>query len=315
MATTSAQVLDTTKLLGADEISVPNASAVISNVAYKGALKTGYATALGIAESNFTKFVLSLARRLSATEPRRLSAGTIKVDYAVNLAGVKDAAAVATNAKAVKKETVTKNVQKSLKKVNYPDADKVVVQLYEVVNPPKTTTTTTLSNTTVVTTTSSWTAWDSSSGSSGSSSGSLVSSSGSLNTGSSLSGGSSLPGGSSESSGSTASGSSGSYMQIWQWLLLFGLCLLCCGGAGAAASMGGAKKPKKAKKKTRPAPTPVAEPVVPVVEEVVPLMASSTYMPTTSYAMPTAAATYAMPATTTYPYAAPVQFAATPYVV
>merc|ERR1711879_943923 len=76
------------------------------------------------------------------------------------------------------------------------------------------------------TTTSSWTAWDSSSGSSdssGKSLESLMSSSGSLNEGSSVFD-SSLPGHSSgDSSGSNASWSSGSIMQVWQWLLALAL--------------------------------------------------------------------------------------------
>merc|ERR1712093_511014 len=101
-----------------------------------------------------------------------------------------------------------------------------------------------------------WTAWDSSSGSSdssGKSLESLMSSSGSLNKGSSVSD-SSLPGHSSgDWSGSNASGSSGSNMQIWQWVLLLGL-LLCCKGAicGAIMSMsGGKKKPSKKTKTTK----------------------------------------------------------------
>jgi len=76
----------------------------------------------------------------------------------------------------------------------------------------------------------------------------LMSSSGSLNEGSSVSD-SSLPGHSSgDSFGSNASGSSGSNMQIWQWVLLLGL-LLCCKAAicGAIMSMSGKKKPNKKK--------------------------------------------------------------------
>jgi hypothetical protein len=140
------QVLDTTKLVGADEISVPNAAAVVTNETYKGALKIGYATSLGIDETSFTKFQLTLAaRRLRSIEPRILSAGKIKVDYEVDLAVVSNATAVATKAKTVDKTVVTQNVVTELQKVNYPNAEQVVVETRSVVHPPKATTTTRVS--------------------------------------------------------------------------------------------------------------------------------------------------------------------------
>lgn len=107
--------------------------------------------------------------------------------------------------------------------------------------------------------------------------------------------------GSGRSSGSDASGSSGSYMKIWQWLLLAGL-LACCGAILAFALM---QKPPKKKKKPPP-PKPVPEPE-PVVEPLLPPL-----MPMTSYAVPSYSMTaapvleYVQPTTA---YAAPATYA------
>jgi hypothetical protein len=141
------QVVGITKLVGVDEISVPDAAAVVNNEIYKGALKTGYATSHGHDASNFTKFDLSLPprRRLRATDPRMLSAGKIRVDYEIDLVGVSNATAVATKAKTVDKTVVTQNVVTELQKVNYPNAEQVVVETRSVVHPPKATTTTRVS--------------------------------------------------------------------------------------------------------------------------------------------------------------------------
>lgn len=149
-------------------------------------------------------------------------------------------------------------------------------------------------------TTTTVTPWDSSSGSSGTSSDSLASDS------------FSPPNGASDSwygsFGSRASGSSGSYLQMYQWLLL--AALLCClaAVAGAATQLKPAPKPKKKKAAPKaapapaPAPEPELEPLFVAVPEIVPSFAPVTTasMPTVSrYAAPATTA-YAMPATTTY---------------
>merc|ERR1712203_1261496 len=103
----------------------------------------------------------------------------------------------------------------------------------------------------------------------GESSGSSMSSLGSFNQDSSVSG-SSLEGHFfGESLGSNASGSSGSYMQIWQWLIL-ATCLCCCLGGIAAALGTGKKTKKKSKRPSRQQPPPVVEAVAlqPVDEEI-----------------------------------------------
>merc|ERR1711988_1919954 len=91
------------------------------------------------------------------------------------------------------------------------------------------------------TTTTTVTPWDSSASSSGTSDSLASSNSASLHTGSSGSDSS----GSVTSSGSKASGSSGSYLELWQWLLLTLCCCLKCGALAACAACMGGKKPKK----------------------------------------------------------------------
>jgi hypothetical protein len=122
------------------------------------------------------------------------------------------------------------------------------------------------------------------------------------------------------SSGSTASGSSGSYMQIWQWIAVLSLLTLCC-CAAIASAMSSKPKPKKKKK---PVPVPEPEPEEPM-PELSPLivaepmatsfMAAPMYPPvTTAYTTamaPPMYQSYAMPAT----YAMQAPMATSGYVV
>lgn len=143
------------------------------------------------------------------------------------------------------------------------------------------------------TTTSTITPWDSSASADTNSLGSSSSAmTGSLNTGSSASDFSNSA--NENSFGYTGSGSSGSYLQLWQWAILEILCCCCCIGAIAAALM---QKPKPKKKKAPP-PAPAPEEPLP---ELAPLVVPTYQMPvTTSYAAQYPATT-AMPAA--YPYA------------
>jgi hypothetical protein len=205
-----------------------------------------------------------------------------------------------------------------------PKAAPVLMDATAIATTVATTNVTTAPGTVTVADRSTVTPYDSSSGSSNSL-GFLLSSSGSLNADSSVSS-SSLPGHSSgESSGSNASGSSGSYLQIWQWVFLLFLCMCClAGGGGAAAGVFTKKKPKKATKKKNSAPMPVPPPVdaaLPIVEEQVPLVpttveqiplaapvstTSQYYYTSAPAAVPAVSTSYAMPPSYAMPVAAPV---------
>lgn len=100
------------------------------------------------------------------------------------------------------------------------------------------------------------TPWDAFGGSGGDSLAGYGSSSASLNDDSSVSG-SSLEGGSSGILGSTASGSSGSYIQLWQWFIVGLIALCCCAAIGAfLGSIGQRTKSKRRRKDVAPAPVP-----------------------------------------------------------
>ena len=117
--------------------------------------------------------------------------------------------------------------------------------------------------------------------------------------------------------GSTASGSSGYYLQAWQWVSIV-LPLLCCEGAIIAA-MCGKKKPTKKKKssKTAPAPMPGAETgqdmaVEPLLPPLMPLATMSTLISSCSKVAAPMTEFYAAPMTASHAapmtalYAAPM---------
>merc|ERR1711972_794859 len=110
----------------------------------------------------------------------------------------------------------------------------------------------------------------------------------SLNAGSSVSG-SSLPGhASGDSSGSTASGSFGSYLQIWQWLVLLALLLFCIGAiCFAVAADLKRRKPKRSKRRRRH----VAEESGPLFEQVE-QVAAPPVMPEVAYVASSIQPTY-----------------------
>jgi hypothetical protein len=120
--------LDTSKLEGTASFNVPSGDVdlIVNNQTRKDAMKEGFAVAIKVAVSKFTKFeVTKHTRRLGVEQEapvRQLTGHNINVAYTIDLTGLANKAKIAADAKILTTATLQQKVQEKLSAVGYKGA-------------------------------------------------------------------------------------------------------------------------------------------------------------------------------------------------
>jgi hypothetical protein len=128
-------------LVGMSTVYMPDVDSLIASTAYTNAFKEGYAEALGIVASLFTKFKLAkVTRRLGEgfeTPVRHLSAANLNVEYEADLSTSSDAAAISSSAKSLTASSITAKVGAKLAAANFPNAADIDVKTFSSTEKPQ----------------------------------------------------------------------------------------------------------------------------------------------------------------------------------
>jgi hypothetical protein len=139
MAATTTQA--PTVLVGTSTVYMPDVDSIIVSTTYRNAFKEGYAEALGIAASLFTKFKLAkVTRRLGEgfeTPVRHLNAVNLNVEYEADVSTRSDAAAISSSAKSLTASSITPKVVAKLAAANFPNAADIDVKTFNSAEKPQ----------------------------------------------------------------------------------------------------------------------------------------------------------------------------------